>query len=149
MRAVVQRVSRAAVRVGSETVGAIDLGLVALLGVGQQDGDEDVIYVADKVANLRIFEDEAGAMNRSVLDVGGAVLAVSQFTLYGDCRRGRRPSFTEAMAPEPASAIYEQFVTRLRQTGLSVATGRFRATMDVEMVNCGPVTLLVDSKRSF
>jgi D-tyrosyl-tRNA(Tyr) deacylase len=149
MRAVVQRVSRAQVRVDAEVVGAIDQGFLVLVGCGQGDGDADVEYLADKVANLRVFEDDAGLMNRSLADVGGAVLAVSQFTLYGDCRKGRRPSFTAALAPEPAQALYEKFVARLRGAGLRVETGRFRAMMDVELVNCGPVTLLLDSQRQF
>ena len=149
MRAVVQRVSRAQVRVGAEVVGAIDRGFLVLVGCGQGDGDGDVEFLADKVAGLRVFEDDAGLMNKSLADVGGSVLAVSQFTLYGDCRKGRRPSFTEALAPEPAQALYENFVARLRGAGLHVETGRFRAMMDVELVNCGPVTLLLDSRRQF
>jgi len=149
MRAVVQRVRRAAVRVGGETVGAIDIGLLALVGCGQGDADADADWLAEKTANLRIFEDDAGLLNRSLLEVGGAVLAVSQFTLYGDCRKGRRPSFVEALAPEPAQKLYERFLAQLRQAGLRVETGRFRATMDVELINCGPVTLLLDSRRAF
>ena len=149
MRAVVQRVSRAAVRIADEVIGAIDHGFLVLVGCGQGDGEADVDYLADKVANLRVFEDEKGLMNRSLADVGGAVLAVSQFTLYGDCRKGRRPSFTEALAPEPAQSLYEKFVAKLRKAGLRVETGRFRALMDVELVNCGPVTLLLDSRRQF
>jgi len=149
MRAVVQRVSHAAVRVGPETVGAIEAGLLVLLGCGQGDSEADADYLAEKVAHLRIFEDQAGLLNRSLGEVGGAVLAVSQFTLYGDCRKGRRPSFTEALAPEPAQKLYERFVEQLRRAGLQVETGRFRATMDVELTNCGPVTLLLDSRRAF
>src|SRR5262245_41367823 len=149
MRAVVQRVSRAQVRTGGEIVGAIDRGFLVLVGCGRDDAEADVEYLADKVAALRVFEDEAGLLNRSLADVGGAVLAVSQFTLYGDCRKGRRPSFTEALAPEPAQALYELFVARLRDAGLRVESGRFRATMDVELNNCGPVTLLLDSRRQF
>ena len=149
MRAVLQRVSRAEVRVGDERVGAIAAGLCALVGCGQEDGPADVDLLAEKVMHLRIFEDERGLMNRSVLETGGAVLAVPQFTLYGDCRKGRRPSFTLALAPEPAQALFERFVGKLREAGLRVEAGRFRATMEVELVNCGPVTLLLDSRRDF
>jgi D-aminoacyl-tRNA deacylase len=149
MRAVVQRVSRAEVRVKGEAVGAIGVGFLVLVGCGQGDADADVEYLADKVAGLRVFEDDAGLMNKSLAEVGGKVLAVSQFTLYGDCRKGRRPSFTEALAPEPAQVLYEKFVARLRNAGVTVETGRFREMMDVELVNCGPVTLLLDSRRQF
>lgn len=149
MRAVVQRAHRASVRVGGDTVGQIGAGLVVLLGAGLRDGDADVGWMVDKVSQLRIFRDDEGRMNRSVLDIGGEVLAVSQFTLYGDCRRGRRPSFSDALHPEAAEALYESFVARLREAGLTVATGRFGAMMDVELVNDGPVTLLIDSERQF
>jgi len=149
MRAVVQRVSRAEVRVGGASVGRIGPGLLVLVGAADDDGDQDVAYLADKVVGLRIFVDENGQMNRAVADVGGSVLVVSQFTLYGDCRKGRRPSFVKAMAPGPAEQLYEKFVQAVRASGVSVETGRFRASMEVELVNDGPVTLLVDSKREF
>lgn len=147
MRAVVQRVSRAKVTVNGHTTGEIALGLVILLGVGHEDTEVDASYLADKVAGLRIFEDEAGKMNRSVLDVGGSLLAVSQFTLYGDVRKGKRPSFDSAASPEPACRLYESFVERIRGMGLRCETGRFQKTMQVELVNEGPVTILLDSKR--
>ena len=149
VRAVVQRVSRAEVRVGAEVTGRIGRGLVVLLGAGDDDTDADLGYLVDKVVGLRIFADDDGNMNRSVVDVGGALLIVSQFTLYGDARKGRRPSFVKAMAPEPAQQLYEQFVAAARATGVPVETGRFRAAMAVELVNDGPVTLLLDSKRQF
>jgi D-tyrosyl-tRNA(Tyr) deacylase len=145
VRAVVQRVSGAAVRVEGAVVGSIGRGVLVLLGVGRGDGEKDVAYLADKVANLRIFADGAGQMNRSVLEEGGAVLVVSQFTLYGDVRRGRRPGFGGAAPPEEASRLYELFVESLRRTGLAVETGVFKAMMQVELVNDGPVTLLLDS----
>jgi D-tyrosyl-tRNA(Tyr) deacylase len=147
MRAVVQRVSRGAVRVDGRTTGAVGRGLVVLLGVGADDGEVDARWMADKVAQLRIFEDDAGKMNRSVEDVGGGVLVVSQFTLLGDARKGNRPSFVEAAAPEAANALYEDVCARLRNRGLPVGTGVFRAHMDVELVNDGPVTILLDSRR--
>jgi D-tyrosyl-tRNA(Tyr) deacylase len=146
MRAVVQRVSRAAVRVDRQVVGEIGHGLVVLLGVASGDGEEDARWAADKVAQLRIFEDGAGKMNRSVEDVGGGVLLISQFTLLGDARKGNRPSFVAAAAPDAARALYEGVAARLRERGLPVATGVFRATMEVELVNDGPVTLLLDSR---
>ncbi|HSD26993.1 MAG TPA: D-aminoacyl-tRNA deacylase [Vicinamibacteria bacterium] len=149
MRAVVQRVAEASVRVAGETVGAIGPGLVVLLGVGTGDTDADAEYLADKVLNLRIFSDEAGQMNRSVLDVSGALLVVSQFTLLGDARRGRRPSYIEAAPLEEADRLYQHFVSRLRPSGLDVATGVFRAMMDVALVNQGPVTILLDSRKLF
>jgi D-tyrosyl-tRNA(Tyr) deacylase len=149
MRAVVQRVSRASVRVGDEITGAIEKGLLVLLGVGQEDSDVDADYLAEKVAGLRIFEDEAGKMNLGVADVGGAVLAVSQFTLFGDVRRGKRPSFDAAARPERARELYEYFVERVRGLGLRCETGRFQAMMEVELVNSGPVTILLDSKKTF
>lgn len=145
MRAVVQRVSSASVKVAEETVGRIDAGLLVLLGVGREDKEKEAARLADKIAHLRIFEDEDGKMNRSVCDVGGAVLVISQFTLFGDCRRGRRPSYGEAAAPEPARALYRKFVDALKTTGLPVETGRFGAAMAVSLVNDGPVTLLVES----
>jgi D-tyrosyl-tRNA(Tyr) deacylase len=149
MRAVVQRVSRAEVRVGGQAVGAIGRGLVALVGAGDDDTDEDAAYLADKIVGLRVFADDAGNLNRALAEVGGALLVVSQFTLYGDCRKGRRPSFVKAMAPEPAEQLYLRFVQAARATGAPVETGRFRAMMELELVNDGPVTLLVDSKRLF
>jgi len=149
MRAVVQRVARAEVRIDGERAGAIGRGLLVLVAAGEGDGDDAVAWLADKVSTLRIFPDDAGQMNRSVADAGGALLVVSQFTLYGDCRKGRRPSFVRALAPEPAERLYDAFVARLRATGLPVETGRFRADMQVELVNDGPVTLLIDSAREF
>jgi D-tyrosyl-tRNA(Tyr) deacylase len=149
MRAVVQRVSRAKVTVRGETTGEIGRGLLVLLGVGQEDVEADADYMAEKILGLRIFEDDGGKMNRSVVDVGGALLAVSQFTLYGDVRKGRRPSFDDAARPEKARGLYEYFVARVRAAGVRCETGRFQEMMDVELVNEGPVTILVDSKRGF
>ena len=149
MRAVVQRVSRAKVTVGGEITGEIGRGLLVLLGVGQPDNEADAEYLAEKILGLRIFEDDAGKMNRSVVEVSGGVLAVSQFTLYGDVRRGRRPSFDDAARPEQARALYEYFVGRIRAAGLPCETGRFQEMMDVELVNEGPVTILLDSARTF
>ena len=144
MRALVQRVSAARVLVDGVVVGEIGRGLLVLLGVTHGDDDEAARYLAGKVAGLRVFEDEAGKMNRAVSDVGGAVLAVSQFTLYGDCRKGRRPSFDAAARPELAAALYERFVQALRALELPVATGVFQAHMQVELTNDGPVTLLIE-----
>lgn len=149
MRACVQRVSRAHVDVAGETVGAVERGLLVLLGVAPDDTQADVDYMVDKVAGLRIFEDAAGKMNLSLAEIGGAMLVVSQFTLYGDCRRGKRPSFTDAAPPEIAVPLYEAFVAGVRKLGLSVATGRFREHMAVSLVNDGPVTLLIESRRAF
>lgn len=149
MRAVVQRVHEASVEVDGETVGRIGLGLLVYLGAGAGDGDADVAYVADKIAGLRIFEDDAGKMNLSVEDVGGRVLVVSQFTLFGDVRRGRRPSFHEAAPPQEGLRRYEQVVAALRERGLAVDTGRFRAMMDVRATVAGPVTILIDSTKAF
>ena len=149
MRAVVQRVSRASVKVDGEFTGKIDQGLLVLLGVAQEDAVADADYLAGKIAGLRIFEDEEGKMNRSVSDVGGAVLAVSQFTLFGDVRRGKRPSFDAAARPERAKELYEEFVQRLRALGLRCEIGRFQEMMEVELVNQGPVTILLDSKKLF
>lgn len=149
MRAVIQRVSRAKVAVDGWTTGEIGQGLLVLLGVGQEDSEADVNYLAEKIAGLRIFEDEDGKMNRSVADVGGSVLAVSQFTLYGDVRRGKRPSFDAAAVPDQARRLYENFVERIRAAGLHCETGRFQAMMQVELVNEGPVTILLDSKKEF
>ena len=149
MRAVIQRVSRAKVTVAGEIAGEIGLGLLVLLGVGQQDNEGNADYLADKIAGLRIFEDDAGKMNRSLAEVGGAVLVVSQFTLYGDVRKGRRPSFDGAAPPQRARELYEYFVNRIRDRGLRCETGRFQEMMDVELVNAGPVTILLDSERTF
>jgi D-tyrosyl-tRNA(Tyr) deacylase len=146
VRAVLQRVTSARVVVGAEEVGRIDQGLVVLLGVTHADTAESAAQLAEKVAGLRIFADEQGKMNRDVAEAGGAVLVVSQFTLFGDCRKGRRPSFIDAAPPEKAIPIYEAFVTGLRALGLPVQTGRFGAMMMVELINDGPVTLIVDSK---
>jgi D-tyrosyl-tRNA(Tyr) deacylase len=149
MRAVVQRVSRAQVVIDGEIAGQIGLGLLILLGVGHDDTEVDANYLAEKIAGLRVFEDDSGKMNRSVQDVGGSVLAVSQFTLYGDVRRGKRPSFDRASPPEKARQLYESFVARIRSTGLRCETGRFQERMKVELVNGGPVTILLDSARVF
>ena len=145
MRAVLQRVRRAKVTVGDETTGEIAAGWLVLLGVAPADSRAEVDWLAEKVANLRAFPDADGKMNRSVLEVGGAVLAVSQFTLYGDCRRGRRPGFTGAAPPEVAEPLYEAFVTALKALGVPTATGRFAADMQVELVNDGPVTFVIDT----
>jgi D-tyrosyl-tRNA(Tyr) deacylase len=149
MRAVVQRVSRAKVTVDGDVTGEIDSGIMLLLGAGDGDTDDDMHYVLDKTINLRIFPDDEGKMNRSLLDVGGSLLVVSQFTLYGDCRKGRRPSFFHAMDPGPAEAMVDRFVDEARDRGVHVETGRFGAMMDVELVNDGPVTLLIDSNKEF
>lgn len=149
MRAVVQRVKQAEVTVEHESVGRCDRGLVVLLGVDREDTEADARYLADKVVNLRVFSDAQDKMNLSVQDVAGSILAVSQFTLYGDCRKGRRPNFTAAAPPEQAQCLYEQFVDYCRQYDVTVATGRFQADMLVEIHNDGPVTLLLDSRREF
>lgn len=149
MRAVVQRVRRAKVTVGGVVTGEIAAGLMVLLGVGQADTEADAAYLAEKIAGLRIFEDENGKMNRSVQEVGGGVLAVSQFTLYGDVRRGKRPSFDAAAPPAKARELYEEFVERIRAIGLRCETGRFQEMMEVELVNSGPVTILLDSTKAF
>lgn len=149
MRAVVQRVSRAQVTVDGEATGSIGLGLVVLVGVGRNDTPEAAAYLAEKVAHLRIFDDEQGKMNRSLLDAGGAVLAISQFTLYGDARGQRRPSFLEAAPSELGKTLYEEFVRALRALGARVETGVFQARMSVELTNEGPVTILLDSDKLF
>jgi D-aminoacyl-tRNA deacylase len=149
MRAVLQRVTRASVVVDGVEVGRIGTGWLVLLGVARSDSDADADWLADKVANVRAFEDDAGKMNRSALDVGGAVLVISQFTLLGDCRTGRRPSFIEAAEPAEADRLYRRFNERIASAGLTVATGIFRAEMQVELVNDGPVTLLLDSRKQF
>ncbi len=149
MRAVVQRVSRAEVRVEGAPTGRVGRGLAVLLGVARGDGEDDARLLADKVAALRVFEDPAGKMNLSVRDVSGGVLVVSQFTLLGDARKGNRPGFIDAAPPEEANALYERFCAMLRERGLEVATGVFRASMEVELVNEGPVTILLDSRKLF
>ncbi len=149
MRAVVQRVSRAQVRVGDEVAGEIGPGLLVLLGVGHDDTLADADYLAEKIAGLRIFEDAHGKMNLSLAGAGGSVLAVSQFTLYGDVRRGKRPSFDAAAPPEKARTLYDYFVERIRAVGLRCETGRFQEMMEVELINDGPVTILLDSSKAF
>jgi len=149
MRAVIQRVSRACVSVDGEFVSSIGEGILLLLGVSLKDTEADAIYLVDKVINLRIFDDEEGKMNLSLMDTGGGLLVVSQFTLYGDTRRGRRPSYIDAARPEEANRLYEYFVVEAKNHIENVATGRFQAMMDVELVNDGPVTLLLDSNRNF
>ena len=147
MRAVVQRVSQASVAVDNEIVGEIKQGLLVYLGVAQGDTEEDVKYISDKLANLRIFSDEAGKMNRSVMDISGHILLISNFTLCGDCRKGRRPSFDQAGAPDTANVLYEQVAQSLQAQGITVATGRFRAHMHVSSCNDGPVTVILDSTK--
>jgi D-aminoacyl-tRNA deacylase len=149
MRAVVQRVKNARVDISGETVGEIEQGLLVFLGVGEEDTEKDSEYLADKIANLRIFSDENDLMNLSLLDIGGSALVVSQFTLWGDCRKGRRPSFAKAARPERAKELYEQFIGLFQKTGLKVASGRFQEMMDVNLLNDGPVTLLLDSSKIF
>lgn len=149
MRAVVQRVNRASVTVAGEVTGEIGAGLLVLLGVGGNDTEKDADYLADKVVNLRIFADAADKMNLSVQEIGGAILVVSQFTLHGDCRKGRRPSYNDAAPPVMAEKLYEHFVTVLRKLGAPVATGRFQAMMEVNLLNDGPVTILLDSEKKF
>jgi D-tyrosyl-tRNA(Tyr) deacylase len=150
MRAVVQRVSRAKVTVGDRITGSIDHGLLVLLGAGAGDAAADLQYIVDKIVNLRIFADDAGKMNRSVQDIGGGVLVVSQFTLYGDARQGRRPAFTGALEPVAAKALYEEALVAIRAAGVSrVEAGEFAADMQVELLNDGPVTILLDSRKGF
>ncbi len=149
MRACVQRVTQASVTVDAELVGEIARGLLVLLGVTGDDTEDDARQLADKICGLRIFEDADEKMNQSLEEIGGAMLVVSQFTLYGDCRKGRRPSFTQAAPPEQAERLYNTFIAGVGMKGIKVATGRFRAHMDVALVNDGPVTLLLDSKKSF
>ena len=149
MRAVVQRVTRARVTVREEVTGKIDRGLLVLIGIGAADTEADADYLADKISALRIFEDEHGKMNLSLSEIAGSVLAVSQCTLYGDVRRGKRPSFDAAAPPEKARMLYEYFVERIRAAGLRCETGRFQEMMQVELVNDGPVTILLDSSRAF
>ncbi|MFT5093106.1 MAG: D-aminoacyl-tRNA deacylase [Planctomycetales bacterium] len=149
MRAVVQRVASASVVVDGKIVGEIEHGFLVLLGVGTDDADADAVALAEKIAGLRVFEDDAGKMNLALNDVGGQMLVVSQFTLFGDCRKGRRPSFVEAARPEKAELLYETFVAEVRGQGIIVETGRFQTHMDVSLVNDGPVTLLLDSRKAF
>jgi D-tyrosyl-tRNA(Tyr) deacylase len=149
MRAVVQRVTKASVSVDNEVVGKISNGIVILLGVGKDDTEEDAKYLAEKIVNLRIFDDEEGKMNLSLLDVEGQALIISQFTLYGDCRRGRRPSYSDSAPPDLAKALYEKFIELVKNYDVHVETGIFAAHMLVEIHNDGPVTLLLDSKKVF
>lgn len=149
MRAVVQRVTESNVTVDGETVGAIGPGIMVLIGVSTEDTDKDLKYIVEKVPNLRIFDDENGVMNKSLLDAGGSILAVSQFTLYGDARGGRRPSYIHAAKPEMANELYERAVAAWKSLGIHVETGRFRTEMKVSLVNDGPVTILLDSERTF
>jgi D-tyrosyl-tRNA(Tyr) deacylase len=149
MRAVVQRVSEASVTAAGQVTGRIGRGLVVLLGIGAEDAEADCHYLADKICQLRIFPDDEEKMNRSLVEVGGGMLVVSQFTLFGDCRKGRRPSFIEAAPPEIAEPLYRQFVTQVRGQGVPVECGRFRHHMDVRLTNDGPVTLLLDSRKEF
>lgn len=149
MRAVVQRVVRGSVLVEGKNVGQIGHGMVVLLGVGREDGPDDARYLAGKIANLRIYEDEQGKMNLSLLDTGGAALVVSQFTLYGDCRQGRRPGFSGAAPAGAGRELYEVFVAEMRELGVEVATGVFQSHMQVEIINDGPVTMMLDSKKLF
>ncbi len=147
MKAVVQRVANARVEVAGDVIGKIDRGLLVYLGVADGDSERDISWMADKVRGLRIFEDDQGKMNRDVGESGGSVLIISQFTLLGDCKKGRRPSFAGAMAPEPAERLYETFVSAVRDKGVPVATGRFRADMKVHSLNDGPVTMVIDSRE--
>ncbi len=149
MRAVIQRVNRAQVQVEGRMTGEIGKGLLVLLGVGREDAPRDADYLLDKILNLRIFEDPEGKMNLSLLDVGGGLMVISQFTLYADCRKGRRPSFTDAGPPEEARKLYDYFVAQAEARGMKVATGIFQALMEVELVNFGPVTILLDSSKNF
>lgn len=149
MRAVIQRVTRASVRVEGEIISQINKGFLVFLGVGQEDSKEDMDYLVDKISNLRIFEDAEGKMNLSIKDIQGELLVVSQFTLYGDCRRGRRPSFSSAAHPTTANELYLDTCEKLREKGLIVQTGQFAADMAVELINDGPVTIILDSKKNF
>jgi len=148
LRAIIQRVTRARVAVASRVAGEIQTGVLILLGVGRADTPESAEYLAEKIANLRIFADDLGKMNRSLVEIGGSALVVSQFTLYGDTRGGRRPSYIQAASPEEANRLYEEFVRRLRSFGVQVETGVFQAHMEVELVNDGPVTILLDSEKT-
>ena len=147
MRAVIQRVKESSVRAENQVIGRTGLGLLVLLGVAQDDSPADADYLVNKIANLRIFEDKKGKMNRSLLEIGGDMMVVSQFTLLADCRKGRRPSFVEAAEPEVAAGLYEYFVKQVRSLGITVATGRFRAMMEVALINEGPVTIILESRN--
>ena len=149
MRAVVQRVSSSKVTVNDKIIGSIDKGFNVLLGISKEDTIDDLKYIKDKILNLRVFEDENNKMNSSLMDVNGHILAISQFTLYGDCRKGRRPNFMNAMGGEEAKSLYNQFISMLKESGLKVETGEFGADMKVDIQNDGPVTILLDSKREF
>ncbi len=149
MRAVVQRVKQSSVMVDGENIGEINPGLLVFLGIGQEDSEEDIDYLVDKIVNLRIFTDQDGHLNLSALDQKKEILVVPQFTLYGDCRQGRRPSFSEAAPPKRADELYEIFVEKIKKTGLKIETGQFQAKMDVSLINDGPVTMLIDSKKIF
>jgi D-tyrosyl-tRNA(Tyr) deacylase len=149
MRVVIQRVKSASVMVEGERISEIRQGLLIFLGVAQEDTSDDVDYLANKIANLRIFEDKAGRMNRSLLESGGEILVVSQFTLYGDCRKGRRPSFIAAAPPEKGKTLYQEFIEAIAKMGVPVKTGIFQAMMDVELINDGPVTIMLDSSKLF
>ena len=149
MRAVIQRVKRAQVIVNEKIIGSIGFGLLVLLGISRQDNCDDADYLVEKTINLRIFYDQDGKMNRSLLDVGGEMLIISQFTLIADCRKGRRPSFTAAAEPAEAKKLYQYFIERVKKKGITVATGEFQALMEVGLINNGPVTILMDSKKAF
>lgn len=149
MRAVIQRVKSAQVIVNEKTIGSIGFGLLVLLGISREDNCDDADYLVEKSINLRIFEDQDGKMNRSLFDVGGEMLIVSQFTLIADCRKGRRPSFTAAAEPAEAKKLYQYFIERVKEKGITVATGEFQALMEVGLINNGPVTILMDSKKAF
>lgn len=149
MRGVIQRVKSAQVEVKGKVIGTIGFGFLVFLGISREDNYEDADYLAEKTINLRIFEDKEGKLNRSLLDIGGEMLIVSQFTLFADCRKGRRPSFTAAAEPEEAKKLYQYFIERVKQKGINVATGEFQAVMEVSLINNGPVTILIDSKKVF
>lgn len=149
MRAVIQRVKESSVIVDDEVIGSIDAGLLVFLGIGNDDGMDDIDYLIEKIVNLRIFEDTEGKMNLSALDLGKEIMVVSQFTIYGDCRKGRRPSFFAAAPPDKAERLYDVFVDKIKRYDLNIATGEFQAMMDIDLINDGPVTLLIDSKKEF
>ncbi|ADY56397.1 D-tyrosyl-tRNA(Tyr) deacylase [Syntrophobotulus glycolicus DSM 8271] len=149
MRAVVQRVKKASVRVNHEIISQIGRGVLVLIGIGRNEQEEDIDWMTEKISGLRIFEDEQGKMNLSVMDIGGEILIVSQFTLFGDCRRGKRPSFSEACPPQEAKPIYDRLLKRFEEKGIAVSTGIFQAEMDLDLINWGPVTLLLDSRKNF